>query len=145
MSGSRVALAALLDGEAPLFLNFIFTSCATICPVMSATFGQVQKRLGPDRENVRMISISIDPEHDTPERLRAYASRHGAGPQWRFLTGDAADIVAVQKAFDAYRGGKMGHEPFTFLRASADAPWVRLDGLGSAADLVAEYRRLVSR
>lgn len=145
MAGARVALASALDAETPVFLNFIFTSCATICPVMSATFGQVQKQLGPDGEKVRMISISIDPEHDTPDRLRAYARIHRAGSQWQFLTGEAADIVAVQKAFDAYRGGKMGHEPFTFLRASADAPWVRLDGLGSSADLVAEYRRLVSR
>ncbi|BAU50055.1 membrane protein [Sulfurifustis variabilis] len=145
MAGSRVALASALDAGTPVFLNFIFTSCATICPVMSATFGQVQEQLGPEGEQVRMISISIDPEHDTPERLRAYATRHRAGSRWRFLTGEAADIVAVQKAFDAYRGGKMGHEPFTFLRASAGGPWVRLDGLGSATDLVAEYRRLVAR
>jgi protein SCO1/2 len=144
-SGSKVPLAAALGEDVPTFLNFVFTTCTTICPVMSATFSEVQRRLGADGARVRMISISIDPEHDSPERLAAYARRLGAGPRWSFLTGNAADIVAVQKAFDAYRGNKMSHAPSTFLRASAAAPWVRVEGLTSAADLVAEYRRLTSK
>jgi protein SCO1/2 len=145
MAGAKVSVVSALQGDAPTFLNFIFTSCTSICPVMSATFAEVQRQLGPDRERVRMISISIDPEHDSPEKLRAFARTHEAGPQWRFLTGNRADIVAVQKAFNAYRGNKMGHEPFTFVRASAGDPWVRLDGLASAAELIAEYRRAVSK
>jgi protein SCO1/2 len=144
-SGGKVPLAAALGEDVPTFLNFVFTTCTTICPVMSATFAEVQRRLGADSARVRMISISIDPEHDSPERLAAYAQRLGAGPRWSFLTGAAADIVAVQKAFDAYRGNKSSHAPFTFLRASASAPWVRVEGLTSAADLVAEYRRLTSK
>ena len=92
-----------------------------------------------------MISITIDPEYDTSARLQAYAARYHAGPQWQFLTGNREDIVAVQKAFDAYRGTKMNHEPLTFLRASVDAPWVRLNGLASAADVVKEYRQLVEK
>jgi protein SCO1/2 len=145
MAGAKVSLASTLRVDAPTFLNFIFTTCTSICPVMSATFAEVQRQLGADSDRVRMISISIDPEHDTPEKLRAFARRHDAGPQWRFLTGTSADIVAVQKAFDAYRGNKMGHEPFTFLRASAVGSWVRIDGLVGAADLVAEYRREIAK
>ena len=91
-----------------------------------------------------MISITIDPEHDTPERLEAYAERFRAGSQWRFLTGDLDQIVAVQKAFDVYRGSKMNHEPITFLRVEEEAPWVRLDGLASAADVVREYQQLIA-
>jgi protein SCO1/2 len=74
--------------------------------------------------------------------LREYAERYKAGPQWRFLTGDLDDSIAVQKAFDVYRGNKMSHEPTTLLRVSQDGPWVRLDGIASAAQIVAEYRGL---
>lgn len=144
MTGDRIRLLAEVEGDRPVMLNFIFTTCTTICPVLSATFSQVEQQLGPERDGVRMISITIDPEYDTPERLRAYAARYHAGPQWQFLTGDLEDIVAVQKALDAYRGSKMNHEPLTFLRASPEAPWVRLEGLASAADVVKEYRQLVA-
>jgi protein SCO1/2 len=142
MDKSRTSLRAELDSGKPVMLNFIFTTCTAICPVMSATFAQVQKALGPERENLRLVSISIDPEHDTPERLKAYAAKFGAGAEWRFLTGTPADVAGIQRAFDAYRGGKMNHVPLTLLRASPGAPWVRLDGFASAEQLVREYRAL---
>jgi protein SCO1 len=146
MDGEETSLLKELDTDRPVMLNFIFTTCPTICPLMSGVFSQVQQELGPASGEVRMISISIDPEYDTPERLRAYAQRFRAGPQWQFLTGDPADIVAVQKAFDVYRGNKMGHEPATLLRRrSRNDPWVRLDGIASAGEIVAEYRNLVGR
>jgi protein SCO1 len=116
-----------------------------VCPVLTATFSQVQAALGDERNALRMVSISIDPEHDTPARLAAYAAKFHAGPQWRFLTGSLSDIVAVQKAFDAYRGEKTSHVPLTFLRASPDAPWVRIEGFASAAELVREYHALLAR
>ena len=145
MSGEPTTLSAELDGGKPVMINFIFTTCTTICPVMSGTFAQVQSELGPQAAEMRMVSFSIDPEYDTPERLRAYAQQFGAGSQWQFLTGDLDDLIAVQKAFDVYRGNKMNHEPTTLMRRSPDEPWVRLDGIASAAQIVAEYHQLVQR
>ncbi|MFZ3018007.1 MAG: SCO family protein [Gallionella sp.] len=143
--GAKVALRDGLGGDEPVMLNFIFTSCTAICPVMSATFQQVQEKLGDERGKVRMVSISIDPENDTPARLKDYAARFQAGAQWRMLTGSIEDSIAVQRAFDAYRGGKMNHAPVTFLRAAGpDQPWVRLDGLASASDIIEEYRKLAA-
>lgn len=142
MNGRETSLLRELDGDKPLIVNFIFTTCTTICPVLSATFSQVQSALGDGAEDVRMISISIDPEEDTPERLRAYAERYHAGPEWRFFTGSLDDIIAIQKAFDVYRGNKMSHEPAILLRQAADRPWVRLDGFASAGDVVKEYEQL---
>ena len=141
---NKVALNEALGSEGPVMLNFIFTTCTTICPVLSATFAQVQRELGDEADQVRMVSITIDPEYDTPERLRDYAVRFKAGPQWEFYTGANDDIVAVQKAFDAFRGSKASHEPLTFLHVPAGAHWVRLNGLASAADVVKEYRRLLA-
>jgi len=145
INGASVSLRDGLGGNEPVMLNFIFTSCTAICPVMSATFSQVQEKLGDEVSKVRMVSISIDPENDTPARLREYASKYQAGPQWRMLTGSIEDSIAVQRAFDAFRGGKMNHEPVTFLRAAgADQPWIRLDGLASASDIIYEYRKLAT-
>jgi len=142
MNGKTTSLLKEVNADRPVMLNFIFTTCTTICPVLSATFAQVQQQLGDARDRVRMISITIDPAHDTPARLHAYAARFSAGPQWQFLTGDPNDIVAVQKAFHAYRGSKANHEPLTFLRGSIDAPWVRIEGLASASDVMEEYQKL---
>lgn len=143
-AGRPVRLRELLAGDEPVMVNFIFTTCQVICPVMSRIFAGVQRELGPEAARVRLVSISIDPEQDTPERLRAYAARFGAGPGWTFLTGRIQDVVAVERAFDAYLGDKMNHRPVTLLRQGHDRPWVRLDGFASPADLAREYRQQVA-
>lgn len=144
MQGNRSSLTAELDHDKPVMMSFIFTSCTTICPVLSATFARVQEALGQEAEEVRMVSISIDPEFDTPSRLKEYARLYGAGEQWQFLTGSLDDMVAVQRVFDVYRGNKMNHEPTILLRMAQDEPWVRLDGMVSASELTSEYRRLAA-
>jgi protein SCO1 len=141
-AGHKLSLVTLLADKAPLMLNFVFTSCTSICPAMSGVFSQVQSRLVGLGKRARLVSISIDPEYDTPARLAAYASAFSAGPDWLMLTGRLEDSVAVQRAFDAYRGDKMNHLPTTFLRASPDQPWIRLDGLANADELVIECRRI---
>lgn len=143
-AGRSVRLRELLAGEEPVMVNFIFTTCQVICPVMSRIFAGVQRELGAEAARVRLVSISIDPEQDTPERLRAYAARFGAGPGWTFLTGRTQDVVAVERAFDAYLGDKMNHRPVTLLRQRQDRPWVRLDGFASPADLAREYHQQVA-
>ena len=145
MHNNKVSLAKALGDEGPVMLNFIFTTCTTICPVLTATFSQVQRKLGDEAKNVRMISITIDPEQDTPERLKEYAGKFKAGAGWQFLTGSFEDIITTQKAFDAYRGDKMNHEPLTFIRSAADGPWLRLEGFTSAAEVVDEYRKQLAQ
>lgn len=138
--GQAVSLVKLLNTDKPVLLNFIYTSCTAICPPMSATFATVQKKLGNKAEQVRMVSISIDPEHDTPQVLTAYAQRFHAGKQWSFLTGTQEQSIAVQKAFDTYHGDKMNHAPLTLLRRNSHDAWIRYDGFASVARLVKEMR-----
>ncbi|BDG10824.1 SCO family protein [Anaeromyxobacter paludicola] len=142
--GKVVTLPEELDDGRPVVLDFVFTTCTTICPVMSRTFAQLQQALGRDRDRVHLVSISIDPEQDTPERLRAYGKRMGAGPQWRLYTGTVEASVAAQRAFDAWRGDKMDHTPATFLRAGPGRRWVRLDGFATAEELARELRELLA-
>jgi len=138
--GAKVSLRSEVDDGKPVILNFIFTSCAAVCPVMSQIFLQIQSRLGEERSHVHMISISIDPEQDTPARLKEYAKKWNAGPQWSFYTGTLEATVAVQRAFDAYRGDKMNHAPVTFLRVAPEKPWTRLEGFAKADDVIKEFR-----
>jgi protein SCO1 len=136
-----VPMRSELDDGRPILLGFIFTTCTAICPVTSATFRQFQDKLGPS-EAVHIVSISIDPEQDTPQRLREYARKFGAGPNWHHYTGTVSASVAMQRAFDAYRGDKMDHAAVAFLRAAPGKPWVRIDGFASADQLTAEYRAI---
>ena len=142
--GKRVRLQADLDDGRPLLVNFVYTTCTAICPTMTRTFAEFQQRLGAEAAQVRMASVSIDPEQDTPERLAAYAKQFGAGAQWTFYTGTNEASVAVQKGFGAWRLDKMSHTPATWLRAAPGKPWLRLDGFTTSAELVQEYRRLIA-
>ena len=81
--GRPVALRDELAGDKPVVLAFIYTSCTTVCPLTSQTLAQLQSRLGPARDQVRIVSISIDPEQDTPTRLADYAKTFHAGPEWQ--------------------------------------------------------------
>ncbi len=135
--GKTVSLPAELNDGRPVVLNFIYTSCTTICPMSSQVFEQFQERLGA-RQPVHLVSISIDPEQDTPARLRAYAQQFHAAPGWNHYTGTAAATSAVQRAFNAYRGDKMSHTALTLVRAAPGKPWIRMEGFASVEDLLAE-------
>jgi protein SCO1/2 len=136
--GKPVALADALNDSRPVVLTFIYTTCTTVCPLTSQTLAELQRKLGASRDSVRLVSISIDPEQDTPAKLREYAQRYEAGPQWRHYTGTVAASQTVQRAFDVYRGNKMDHAPVILVRAAPGTSWVRIDGFATADQLMAE-------
>jgi protein SCO1/2 len=143
-NGRTVALPKELDDGRPVVMNFIFTTCETTCPLSSATFSMFERGLGAERRKVHLISISIDPEQDTPARLRAYAKKFGAGPEWQFYTGTLAASVAAQQAFGAYRGDKMSHAPLTLMRAAPGRAWLRIEGLATPDQLLQHYHELLA-
>lgn len=136
-----VHLRDLLTSEDPVMMNFVFTTCSTICPITTKVLSDVPAILGRDGKRLRMISISIDPENDTPLQLKAYARNFQAGERWKFLTGRAQDIKSVQVAFDSYSSDKMAHEPVTLIRQSSGKQWIRIDGFATPEELVLEYRK----
>lgn len=75
----------------PWIADFIFTRCAAICPRMTREMSEVSKALGPNTP-VQLVSVSVDPEHDTPEVLDAWAKTFDAGENWHFLTGEVETI-----------------------------------------------------
>lgn len=144
-NGEKVRLRELLNAKKPVLLDFIYGTCTTICPVLSAGFSHFQKKLGPEVRNVVLVSVTIDPENDTPEVMRAYLKRYRARHGWDFLTGSRADIDRVMKAFDAYVPNKMAHYPLTLLKAPRDDRWVRIYGLVGTSELIAEYHKIMGQ
>jgi protein SCO1/2 len=136
--GKNVTLIDELNDGRPVVLNFIYTTCTGICPLASHIFSQLQRQLGAERNHVHLVSISVDPEEDTPTRLRAYAQQYSAGSSWQHYTGTVAASTAAQRAFDVYKGDKMGHTPVTLVRTAPDGPWVRFDGFATADMLLKE-------
>jgi protein SCO1/2 len=136
--GRNVQLAEELDDGRPVVMDFVYTTCTTVCPVSSQTFEELESRLGAGaRGRVHLVSVSIDPEEDTPRRMREYAQRFDAGPQWSFYTGTLGASETVQRAFGVFRGSKMLHEPVTLVRLAPGRPWTRFDGFVTAEELMA--------
>jgi protein SCO1 len=140
--GKKIPFKNYLETDKPVMVEFIYATCTTICPVLSAGFANLQRKLGPDAAQIRLISISIDPENDTPQIMKDYLKKYGAGPGWDFLSGSRADIDAVMRAFDAYVANKMYHLPLTLIRSPADGSWMRIKGLMGAADLQDELAQI---
>jgi protein SCO1/2 len=139
--GRRVRLHELLAEDRPVALNFIFTSCTTVCPVMTASFLQMQKAIRAEHLPAPgFVSISIDPDFDTSQVLAAYARRFGA--EWTFLSGADEDVMRVLRAFDAYRGGKANHAAITLMRAPHGKTWTRIEGLAPSEHLVHIWKEI---
>jgi protein SCO1 len=101
-AGSRLSLSEL-RGKV-LAVTFIYATCTDTCSLLTATMAELQRRLGGDfGSRVRFVSITVDPEVDTPEVLRGYAKAHGANLEgWNFLTGTSAEIKDVVRSYGAY-------------------------------------------
>lgn len=112
-------------------INFIYTHCGDTCPLETASLRQVQKLLG-DRvgKDIFFYSISIDPEHDTPEALKEYTARFNVGPGWMFLTGTKADTTLLRQRLGLYREGdeakKLGEHNVSFMIGNeATGQWMK--------------------
>jgi protein SCO1/2 len=143
--GEKVALKALLETDQPVVLDFIYATCTTICPLLSVSYLNLQSRLTKEGRSVRLISITIDPDHDGPQEMKDYLKRYQAKPGWDFLTGTRADIDSVMKAFNAYIPDKMSHYPLNMIRNPKNGTWVRLFGLMGGQDFLKEYKKVADQ
>ena len=144
-NGAKVRFKELMQSNKPIIVDFIFGTCTTICPVLSAGFVNLQNKIGSDSKKVHLVSISIDPENDTPMVMNEYLKRYKAKPGWDFLTGSRKDIDTVMKAFNAYIPNKMSHYPLTLMRPSGDNKWIRIFGLMSSLEFISEYQKMANK
>jgi cytochrome oxidase Cu insertion factor (SCO1/SenC/PrrC family) len=126
----------LVKGQT-VVINFIFTTCTTICPPLGATFARVQKELGDKvGRDVRFISISVDPATDTPERLKAWGAKFHAGDGWTFVTGNKPDVDELLRALGASSARREDHSPTVLIGNDAHGTWTRTYGLANTSTLV---------
>lgn len=141
----QVRLIDYLKTDKPIILEFIYTACTTVCPVMMVKFANLQRRLEPDTEQALLISISIDPENDTPEVLSSYREHYQAQPGWDFLTGSVQDIRKVMAAFNTQPTDMATLDSPVLLRPAGINQWVRLTGEIDSKMFWDEFQQLQNR
>ncbi|MEQ1636521.1 MAG: SCO family protein [Methylococcales bacterium] len=124
-------------------INFIFTTCSSSCPLATAVFKQVQNQLGA--QQVQLISISVDPGTDTPERLNAFAQQFKIKSGWSFITGEEAIITALLEDLDAYTPDKILHTNMVLVGNDATHNWIRLFGLPSAEMIINAFKNVTTQ
>lgn len=119
-------------------MNFIFTTCTTVCPPMGAYFGKLQDELGERLgRDVHLISVSIDPVTDTAERMAAWGARFGARDGWTLVTGDVHEVERLLKALGVFTPDAEDHAPVALIGNDAAGAWTRASGLARPAELAA--------
>jgi protein SCO1/2 len=119
--GKRLSLSEL-RGKV-LAINFIYATCADTCPMLTAKMARIQDRLGADfGSRIHFVSVTVDPDRDTPAILTRYASLHHANPAgWAFLTGTPAEIREVARRYGVYyKRTRRGDVEHTFLTSLVD-------------------------
>lgn len=143
--GRDVRLMSDLMGQRVTVVDFIYTTCTTVCPVLSATLAVLQRKLGPRvGKDVQLVSITVDPQRDTPARLKAYSARHEAGSGWHWLTGSKGDVDSVLKTFGAYTPDPESHPAMVMIGDGAGRTWTRLLGFPSVGELQAQVELALS-
>jgi|RhiMethySRZTD1v2_1073278.scaffolds.fasta_scaffold1385631_1 protein SCO1/2 len=140
--GRRVRLHDLVGGKR-VIIDFVFTTCTSVCPTLQTVMQGVQQRLG-DRlgTDTVLLSISVDPANDTPERLQAFAADYGARAGWHFLTGAPADVIDVLRAFGVYTSRKEEHSAMFVLGDERRGRWMYQSGFADPAAIVARLEAL---
>src|ERR1044072_6028715 len=118
-------------------VNFIFTNSTTISPPLAATFARLQKEMGDKvGKDVHLISISVDPVTDTPERLKAWGAKFKAGPGWTFVTGEKQEMDKLLNALGAAVSKREDHTPALIIGNDSKGIWTRTYGLAKISQIM---------
>jgi protein SCO1/2 len=127
--GQELMFVSDVIGDNIVVMDFVYTTCTTICPVLSALFTQVQGKLGDAvGDEVMLVSMSVDPVRDTPQRLKAYSAKHRAGQGWLWLTGPKGDVDDVLTGLGAYTSNFEDHPSMVLIGDGRTGEWTRLFG-----------------
>jgi cytochrome oxidase Cu insertion factor (SCO1/SenC/PrrC family) len=129
-----------------VLVSFIYTNCTDICPILMHNLLDVQNSLG-DRfgKDVFFVSISVDPEDDTPEELKKYSERFEAKPGWTFLTGSKKDVDAVIRRFGEFHEDFEDHSMTFVLGDVKNARWSKMRGDQPPESILPRIRILLSQ
>jgi protein SCO1/2 len=143
--GRQASFRRDVIGERIVVINFVYTSCTTVCPVASAIFAQVQQNLGERvGDEVVLVSLSVDPVNDRPARLQAYAQKHNAGDGWLWLTGEKPSMDQVLQGLGAYTPNYQDHPAMVLVGDGNSGQWTRLFGFPGPDKIITEVDALAA-
>jgi cytochrome oxidase Cu insertion factor (SCO1/SenC/PrrC family) len=121
-------------------INFIYSTCTSSCPLSLMVFKKVQKDLA--KQNIYLISITVDPVHDRPENLQVLSRKLQAASNWQFITGSKEHIDNLLKLFDVYAANKDEHSNGVVIANDSRRRWVRLYGFPQASEIESEVNKI---
>lgn len=118
-------------------VNAFFTTCTSVCPPMNRSMEKIQEAFG-DRigKDIFLVSLTVDPQTDTPARLKEYASKFHAGQGWTFLTGKKENLDWALYKLGQYVENKEGHKTVIIVGNEATGLWKKALGMAKAEDLI---------
>ena len=144
--GQELMFVSDVIGDNIVVMDFVYTTCTTICPVLSALFTQVQSKLGDQvGDDVMLVSMSVDPARDTPQRLKAYSAKHRAGDGWLWLTGPKPVVDEVLVGVGAYTTNFEDHPTMVLIGDGRTGEWKRLFGFPNPDRIVSIVNDLRAR
>jgi protein SCO1/2 len=139
--GRQVKLLSDVVADKLVVVNFMYTSCTSVCSMVSHTISELQDKLGPMLETrVRLVTLTVDPAHDTPATLKAYSAKHEARPGWLWLTGQPANVTEALKGFGAYTANFENHPLVALVGDGRTGKWTRVYDVDSPQRLIATMR-----
>ena len=135
--GKSMRLVSDALGGKLAVISVMYTTCTTVCPVTTALLSHVQTALGDRLGNeVSLVSLTVDPATDTPERLDAYALKVGARSGWHWLTGPKDAVTRVLQGIDAYTSDFRAHPAMVLVGDPSSGKWTRYYGFPGAKTVV---------
>lgn len=126
-----------------VLVNFVFTECGDSCPLITHKLLQARQALGAQAGAVRFVSITIDPERDTPQTMAAFARKHRAvDPQWLWLSGSKANVELVTKRLGAYTDTREDHFTGLIVGNLRTDRWVKIRPDAPPAAIAEQLRRV---
>lgn len=144
-NGERMRFYSDLLRDKVVIINAFFATCTGSCPPMSHNLARVQEALG-DRmgKDVVILSITVDPQMDTPERLKEYAAKMGAKPGWYFLTGEQANVELAQRKLGQYVTDKQDHKAILLVGNVRTGLWKKAFALAPSDEIVELVRGVLA-
>lgn len=122
-----------------IVLHSFFARCEGSCPVMMTTLQALQKQLGPRLgKDVHIVSITVDPDHDTPQVMADYARRVQAKPGWHFLSGSSAQVTTALRRIGQYTDAPENHMNLIIVGNDTSGDWRKVHGLAGVKEVVTE-------
>src|SRR5262245_6486889 len=128
--GKRIHFYSDLIKGKVVVISFLFTTCKLYCPMQGENLSKLQGALGARLgRDIYLITVSVDPETDTPERLKTWGAMFGAKPGWTFVTGAKPEIDKVSMALTGAVALKGEHSPVVYIGNDKTGIWTRAYGL----------------